>query len=147
MILDGEQILSDAQAITVGVQISTNVMDLGVPGTPGAPNNNQLAQDIAKGKEVPVGISVQTAFAGGTSTLIELVVADNAALTTNPTVVGSTGVIALAALTLGANFSIVGLNIGAAQRFLGARYTTVGTHTAGNFDLYLPSSIQTNFTG
>ena len=72
------------------------------------------------------------AFANGTSITFEVITSAAANLGT-PTVIGSSAVIATAALTLGKNI-VVRLNptiAGKGQRYLGARYTVVGTMNAG----------------
>lgn len=102
--------------------LSTNTVDLSV------------ARDIAEGNNMPkLRAQVMTSFAGATSVEIQAIVADNEALSTNVTVIGSSGAIPLASLTAGARF-VVELNPRIAskgQRYLGARYVIVGNGTAG----------------
>lgn len=90
-------------------------------------------RDIGEGAEVNLRVGVQTAFAGLTSLLIEVIVADDAALSTNVTTIGSSGQIAVASLVAGARFVITtNPRIGSkGQRYLGVRYTPTGTGTAG----------------
>jgi hypothetical protein len=113
------------QTVTgTGNVLSTNTVDLGV------------ARDIGAGSEfLRLRSSVPTAQAGCTSVEIQAIVADDAGLTTNVTVIGTTGAIPLASLVVGARFEAE-LNtrlfkIG--QRYLGARYVIVGTSSAGAF--------------
>jgi hypothetical protein len=147
MIFDAFNLMSDDQAVTTGVQLS-DVIDLGVAGTPGAPNNNQLAQDIAKGRELPFILTVTEAFASGTSLLTELVNADDAALTTNDDTLASSGVVVEANLTLGSKLlELPAIPLSAERRFLGVRYTTVGTHTAGEVHGGIVAGLQTNQDG
>jgi hypothetical protein len=90
-------------------------------------------RDIGEGGELNLRIGVPTAFAGLTALTAEIVVADDAALTTNVTVIGSSGAIPVASLTAGSRF-VVGANPRIAskgQRYLGVRYTPAGTGTAG----------------
>jgi predicted RecA/RadA family phage recombinase len=92
-------------------------------------------RDIGEGEVIYMRSQVITAVAGATSIAIEAVVADDAALSTNLTVIDSTGAIPLASLTAGARFGLR-LNPRLAslgRRYLGARYTIVGTGTAGAF--------------
>lgn len=102
--------------------LSTNTVDLGV------------ARDLGEGIDMPVlRTQVMTSFAGATSVEIQAIVADNAALSTNVTVIGSSGAIPLASLTAGARF-VIDLNprIGSkGKQYLGARYVIVGAGTAG----------------
>jgi len=90
-------------------------------------------RDIGEGSELNMRVGVPTAFTGLTALTIEIVVADDAALTTNLTVIGSSGAIPVASLIAGSRFA-VGANprIGSkGQRYLGVRYTPTGTGTAG----------------
>lgn len=111
------------QSITgTGNIISTDSIDL------------STTRDIGPGEYPKLHASIGTAVAGGTSTEIQVVAADDAALTTNVTVIGSSGAVATAQLTAGARF-VVNINpqlMGrAARRFLGVRYVVAGTNSAG----------------
>lgn len=145
-IYDAFNLFSNDQALTTGVELS-DIIDFGLPQTPGAPNNNQLAQDIAKGKEVPIAVKVTEAFTVGTSLRVELVTADDAALTTNDVTLADSGVIVEATLVLGFDiFLLPALPIGAVGQFLGLRFTTVGTHTTGELHAGITAGLQTNLT-
>jgi len=90
-------------------------------------------RDIGEGTELNLRVGVTTAFAGLTALTAEIVVADDAALTTNVTVIGSSGAVPVASLAAGSRF-VVGANprIGSkGQRYLGVRFTPTGTGTAG----------------
>ena len=79
-----------------------------------------------------MNFALTEAFANGTSVTFEVITSSSANLGT-PTVIGSSAVLATAALTLGKNV-VVRLNpdiAGKGQRFIGARYTVVGTMNAG----------------
>ena len=131
MITDKFLRVSDAQAVTT-TAVSTDSIDL------------SLARDIGEGQDLFFNFAVGTAFAGGTSVQFEVIVADNAALTTNPTVVGSSAAVATASLVAGkmeavrVNPQIASLG----RRYLGARYTVVGTMTAGTVTADLVTDIQ-----
>lgn len=131
MITDKFLRVSDAQAVTT-TAVSTDSIDL------------SLARDIGEGQDVVFNFSVGTAFAGGTSVQFEVIVADNAALTTNPVAVGSSAAIATASLTAGkmeavrVNPQIASLG----KRYMGARYTVVGTMTAGTVTADVVETIQ-----
>jgi hypothetical protein len=115
--------LSSAQTVT-GTNtsvLSTNTVD------------QLVATDIGEGNDLRGRFEVGTAFAGLTSLEMQIIAADDAALSSNVTVIGTTGAIALAALAAGARFTCdINPRIGSkGQRYLGARYVIVGTGTAG----------------
>ena len=101
--------------------VSTDTVDLSV------------ARDMGEGGDLYMNFAMTEAFAGGTSTNFEIIIADNAALSSNVVVIGASGAIVTADLTLGKNVA-VRLNPQIAslgKRYLGARYTVSGTNTAG----------------
>ncbi len=105
--------------------VSTNTIDLSTGGTP----TGQL-RDIGEGNDLSKARAVVTvAFNNLTSLQIDIVQADDAALTVNVTSIGSSGPILLANLTAGALFEIeINARIGKlGQRYMGLRYTVVGT--------------------
>ena len=119
MITDALLRVSEDQAVTT-TAVSTNTVDLGV------------ARDIGEGTALYMNFALTEAFANGTSVTFEVITSSSANLST-PTVIGSSAVLATAALTLGKNV-VVRLNpdiAGKGQRFIGARYTVVGTMNAG----------------
>lgn len=108
--------------------ISTNTVDLASGGSPA----NQV-REIGAGEYTYGRFEVVTAFTGLTALEMQVIVADDAALTTNVRVVGTTGAIAVASLVAGARFMcdinpIIGSR---GQRYIGARYVPTGTGTAG----------------
>ncbi len=106
---------------TTSITLSTNAIDLGV------------GRDLGEGKDLFIRSQIGAAFTGLTSLEIQAITADDAALTTNVTIVGTTGPIPLASLTAGARFAAdLNPRIGSkGQRYLGARFSVVGTSTAG----------------
>lgn len=131
MITDINLRVSTAQALTT-TAVSTDKVDL------------TQARDIGEGTRLFMNFAVPTALTGGTSVNFEAVVADDAALTTNVTVIGATGAIAAASLVAGAQFD-VGLQPQVAslgRRYLGARYTIVGTFSAGTVTTDIVHDIQ-----
>jgi hypothetical protein len=131
MITDKFLRVSDAQAVTV-TAVSTDSIDLGT------------ARDMGEGRDLTMSFAVGTAFAGGTSTKFEIIIADNAALTSNPVVVGSTDALLTAALTAGKLIPVT-INPQVAslgKRYLGARYTVSGTNSAGTVTAELVLDIQ-----
>ncbi len=120
MITDKLLRVSTDQAVTT-TAVSTDTVDLSV------------ARDMGEGGDLYMNFAMTEAFAGGTSTNFEIIIADNAALSSNVVVIGASGAIVTADLTLGKNVA-VRLNPQIAslgKRYLGARYTVSGTNTAG----------------
>lgn len=144
MILSANQLFSDDQVITA-TAISTNVIDLGVPGTPfdaAAPVN----QDIGKGAKIPILVQVTEAFNTLTSLTITLEVSAAAGLT-SPVVLAEETIL-LADLIVGKQMFNQVLPDGADLRFLGVRYTVTGTPpTLGAITAGVTMGNQTNFTG
>jgi hypothetical protein len=137
MIMDQQNLFSDAQAITVTAN-SSNVIDTLPSGGPNTKAGIGDGQDIS--------LFAQTgplAFAGGTSMQISLVSADDAALTTNLITHYATPVIVLASLT--AKTRLIGLDLpyGKYRRYVGLVYTVVGTMSAGVITAGLVEDLQT----
>jgi hypothetical protein len=131
MITDKLLRVSEAQALTT-TAVSTDKVDL------------SQARDIGEGEDLFMVFTVGTALTGGTSVNFTVTVADDAALSTNATTIGMSGVIAAASLTAGAQFT-VRLNplIGSlGRRYLGATYTIVGTFSAGTVTADIVTDIQ-----
>ena len=125
--------LTPQSIATSGNILSTNTVDLG------------SARDIGEGTEYPyMHAIIGTAVAGGTSTEIQVVVADDAALSTNLTVVGSSGAVATAGLTAGKRFAVpISPQIGSlGRRYLGVRYVVVGTNSAGTVTAFFGADVQ-----
>jgi len=142
MIFSAQQLFSDDQAITVSAD-STNVIDLGVPGTPyGAVA--ALNQDIGKGAKVPLLVQVTTDFATLTSLTINL--STGAATTLGTTIASQT--IAVADLLAGKQFNLDFLPNGIVERYLGVEYVVTGDDaTAGTITAGITMGVQTNVTG
>lgn len=100
--------------------LSTNTVDL------------STARDMGEGQALYGRFEVTVAGAGGTSVEMQVIAADDAALTSNVTVLGTTGAIATASLTAGARFACrVNPTLATkGQRYLGLRYVNVGAMTA-----------------
>jgi hypothetical protein len=131
MITDKLLRVSDAQAVTT-TAVSTDTVDLSV------------ARDIGEGGDLYMNFAMTEAFAGGTSTNFEVIIADNAALSSNVVVIGASGAIVTASLTLGTNVA-VRLNPQIAslgKRYLGARYTVSGTNSAGKVTADMVMDVQ-----
>jgi hypothetical protein len=111
------------QVVTGAVPVlSTNAIDL------------VNIRDIGEGNDlVKCRVEIVTTFTGLTFLQTDVIQADDAALSVNVTVIGSSGPIAVAALTTAQRYEIeLNARIGSkGQRYLGVRYTPTGTGTAG----------------
>lgn len=113
--------------------LSTNTIDLG------------QNRDIGAGSEYPIMHSiVTTAASGGTSVELQVIAADDAGLTTNITVLGSSGAIAVASLTAGKRIAVeINPQVGSkGQRYLGVRYNLVGAVSAGAYLAHFGLDVQ-----
>jgi hypothetical protein len=131
MITDKLLRVSTDQAVTT-TAVSTDTVDLSV------------ARDMGEGGDLYMNFAMTEAFAGGTSTNFEVIIADNAALSSNVVVIGASGAIVTASLTLGTNVA-VRLNPQIAslgKRYLGARYTVSGTNSAGKVTADMVTDVQ-----
>jgi len=142
MIFSAQQLLSDDQAITA-TAVSTNVIDLGAPGTPyGAAA--ALNQDIGKGAPVPFLVQVTADFDNLTSLNVAIEVGASASL---GTVVAAQDV-AAADLVAGKQINLQCLPNGIDARYLGVRYTVTGAApTTGTVTAGVTMGNQTNVTG
>jgi hypothetical protein len=142
MIFSAQQLFSDDQAITA-TAVSTNVIDLGVPGTPyGAVA--PLNQDIGKGNKVCFLAQVTEDFDNATSVQVTIETGATTALGT--AVLSET--ILLADLKAGKQSVIQVLPTQLTERYLGVRYTVVGTApSTGKFTTGITMGNQTNITG
>jgi hypothetical protein len=142
MILSAEQLFSDDQAVT-STAVSTNVIDLGVAGTPyGAAA--ALNNDKGKGTPIPVLIQVTADF----NTLTSITVTVETGSTTSLGTVLASEVILLADLVAGKQTNLQVLPNGVDARYLGVRYTVTGTPaTLGNITAGISMGNQTNVTG
>lgn len=138
MLIDTQNLFSDAQAITVDA-ISSNVIDL-LPssgsvgaGATGGPSANTI-RDIGAGEDLYMHIVVHTTFGTGDGgTLTVTLESDSAAALDSSATVHDTYCTTVEAATLVAGYKIadgVPLPAGAYERYLGLRYTT----TTGDFN-------------
>jgi predicted RecA/RadA family phage recombinase len=121
MITDKLLRVSTDQALTT-TAVSTDTIDLNV------------ARDMGEGGDLYMNFAVTTALAGGTSVKFEVIGATNAALSSGVVVLGSSDAVITADLVAGKNVAVrINPQIASTgQRYLGARYTIVGTFTSGN---------------
>lgn len=140
-ILSAQLLLSNRQAITA-TALSTNVIDIGAPGTPyGA--QGPLGRDIGKGNPIPILVQVVETFNEATSVTVSLEVSANSAMTSSTVVASQT--IPLAQLVAGKKINLQYLPNGINQRYLAVRYTVTGTApTAGRMHAGISMGNQTN---
>ena len=122
MYVDAQLQLSLLQTLVgTGNILSTNTIDL------------SQTRDMGEGNDLYARFQVGTAVAGGTTVDMQVITADDAGLTTNVTVIESSGAVPIAQLTAGKRFvQTISPRIGSnGQRYLGIRYVVTGTSTAG----------------
>jgi len=142
--LDKLLLCSDEQSLIIATAtptLSDKSLDLGVLTSTDTLGNTMRQGDPGRGLDIELMCQViQTVLAtGGASELmVELVVADNAALDSNLVVLQQSAAIAKATLVAGYNFRIGGvLPPGLGKRYVGLRYNvttnaiTTGKITAG----------------
>ena len=144
MIFSANALLSDDQAITA-TALATNVIDLGVPGTPyGAVA--PLNQDVGKGAAIPILVQVTEDFATLTSLTVTVEVSAASGMTAPVVLAEET--IAVADLVAGKQMFNQVVPNGADLRYLGVRYTVTGTNaSAGKITAGITMGNQTNITG
>lgn len=123
MILDLQSMFSDDQDLTVDV-VSTNIIDLGAPGTPPL-SSTALVRDIGPG--TPIDILIQlTVDSGGTSPTLQVdLQMDTAANFPSATVIASS--VILTAGVAGDRLSIRYIPDGTTERFIRLDYDIEGT--------------------
>lgn len=143
MILNKNLTLSDRQAITA-TAISENVIQWPAMGV--APNETgSIQRNLGAGTEIPMLIQVTEDFNTLTTLTIDIVTADNAALTTNAEVLSSSGAIPLASLKAGfrPSFTRV-LPDGKMKDYFGMKYTVAGTNpTTGKITAAVATEVNT----
>ena len=142
MILSQQQLLSQAQAI-VATALSTNIIDLGAPGTPYG-GVAPLNRDVGKGTKIPVLAEIDTTFNNLTSLTVTLETGATTALGT----VLATETILLADAVAGKRLNMQVVPEGVTGRYLGLRYTVTGAApTLGSVTAGITMGNQSNVTG
>ena len=133
MITDKLLRVSTDQAVT-STAVSTDTIDLSV------------ARDIGEGKKLIMNFAVtEAATDSGSATVTFQVIGSASADLSSPVVLGSTGAIAKADLTLGANIAVdINSLIGSkGYRYIGANYVVAtGPLTAGKFTADIVETVQ-----
>lgn len=144
MIFDMTNLFSDNQAITADAA-STNIIDLGVTGTPyGAPS--ALRRDIGPGTDVPLAIVVTESFNNLTSMTIAIQTDDNPAFS-SPTSIWTSQAYTLAELAVGGKYLLPDdMPVGTNERYVRLFYDVTGTApTTGKILAGVVAGRQTNF--
>lgn len=141
MLLSKQQTFSDAQALTATAN-STNVIDLGAPGTPlGAPT--ALVRDIGKGKPIEIIVQLDVAAGGTTPTLDVALQIDTVENFASPTTIASSEQKAGGAA--GDRIQLTGwIPEGANQRYIRLRYTLGGSSPTYTVTAAIVAADQTN---
>lgn len=127
MMIDKFALLCDEQdvSIDVGTDLSEGSYDLGAIGT--IPQVNDTPKgEVGDGGSVPLLVQVVEAFtaAGGAATLnVDVVMADDAALSSNLTVLESSGAISKASLVAGYQFIFQVFPRRCTKRYIGLKFT------------------------
>lgn len=136
MILDQQTLFSDAQAITASVN-SSNVIDT-------LPGGQNTKASIGDGQDITLFAQVGQSFATLTSLNIQLVSADDAALSVNPIVHYDSGAVPVASLTAKARPVALDVPYGKYRRYVGLKYVVTGSAaTAGTITAGLVEDLQT----
>ena len=142
MILSAELELSNNQALTNADAISTNVIDLGAPGTVlGAPA--ALTRDIGPGTPIPIMILIETAFTGSGTLTIEVQTNSTASMT-GATTVARTADLGTVNLAAGTLIPITVLPNDIDGRYLALNYNLTASFSAGGVSAAIVMGVQTN---
>ena len=126
-ILDAQNELSDAQAVTATALSTADYIDL-----------NEYPQ-FAGGADLNLIVRVNTTFAGGTSVRAVLWTDDTTTVTDGADII-SGDVVLTAAATAGTDLLVVNLKGLPLQRYIGVQYVVVGTMSAGAVDAFLATT-------
>ena len=149
MILDQQNLLSNAQAITATAR-STNVIDLQLTGIPYG-NVERLRRDVGKGDPVPFLVQVVETFNNLTSLAIAIETSDDPAFGSG-NVTHATFTVLLANLVTGYRLpwstlmeALAGTTTQGMKRYLSVNYTVTGiAPTTGKVTAGVVGGVQTN---
>lgn len=122
---DIENQLSERQAFTGAATVSTHSY-----------KKQTAAQDLSISRRLALLVCPHVSAGAGSSSLIEAIQADDAALTTNVEVIGSLTVLA-AALIKGSEHEVPIAQGVMTRQYLGARVTITGGTTTATLDIYI----------
>jgi hypothetical protein len=148
MMYDKQHLMAENQDLSqnTGNYLGLGSIDLGTAGTDGL--GNTVVADFGRGSHVEVVGIVTAAFtsAGSTATVqMQLVMADDDALSSNLTVIAETAAIVVTALVVGYQWKLRCVPQGITKRYLGVRFVIAGeTTTAGTATAFLCADRQSN---
>tara|TARA_R110000824_G_scaffold40166_2_gene120647 strand:- start:3591 stop:4058 length:468 start_codon:yes stop_codon:yes gene_type:complete len=146
MILSAQQEFSDSQAVTVltGSTISTNVIDLGSPGTVlGGPT--ALTRDIGPGAPIPFRAWVETVFDSDEPGTLSVQIAISTTSTlASATVLVETDALIMSSLAAGYQVALSVLPDRITERYLGVIYEVTNTVTGGTMSSAIVAGVQKN---
>lgn len=142
MILSANLVLSDSQNVTgTGDTASTNIIDLGAPGTPvGA--SSAIEQDIGKGNPIPILVQLAADSAGTSQTLDVKLQVDADEAFSNPTDVAVAP--QMSEGDQGDRVGIFWIPEGTDEQYVRLLYTLGGTSPDYTLDAYVVAADQTN---
>lgn len=145
MMLDKQNTFSDKQdlAQTAATYLSTNSLDLGVPGVDGL--GNTVIADVGRSRNIELLVQVTETFtsSGSATVQFQLIESANANLS-SPDVLATTPAIAYTALKAGYQARL-GWPAGFTKRYIGVQYVIgTATTTAGKVTAALVETRQTN---
>lgn len=138
MLLDVQNIFSDAQAVTETVE-STNYINLGAPATvPGA--KAPISRDLGA-SDISLLVQVVETFEA-LSSLTVSIESDNNSNFISPKTVATSGAVGVASLVAGYRFSLSEIPLGTNGRYIRLKYTVGGSNaTAGKVTAGIVSSL------
>ena len=140
MILSAQQLFSDAQVVTTTAP-STNIIDLGAPGTVlGGPA--ALTRDVGPGRPIAILVQLRIAATGTSPTLVATLEMDTTAAFSSTTIIATAPTIAGG--EAGQRVGLFYLPEGITERFLRLLYTTGGTTPSYDIDAGIVLADQTN---
>jgi hypothetical protein len=148
MILSNELLFSDAQDIvtTSTKTASTNVIDLGLQGTPHG-DAAALTYDFGFGHSIPLLLMVNETFDAGTNDhTVTIAFEQDSTTTFTPDVTVDLGTFAEATLVAGYTFPLIFVPTKTTLRYCRIAYTVAGTgnFTAGQITAAIVPSLQQN---
>lgn len=133
MKIDSLSEFCDATVLTASAGVVGDVID--------NRNADGTVRQIGAGTPVYAYADVQTALAGATAVTIDLVTADDAALSTNAVVISTSGSIAAAAFIPGKVLIKTALPAMGLKAYIGIKQSSAASFSAGKIDAFLAKDV------